>query len=101
MVFHKQKIVEKDHVINLIDRKDENESEKELKERKSASKAVPNRDYADAKNHNKTKRHEHPSDCPCTVKQFFLSRYQRFLCFLRRRRKKFRVLNKRNCRKHH
>ena len=39
---HKQEIIEECHVVYLIDRKDKDESEKELPKCKSASKSVPN-----------------------------------------------------------
>ena len=46
----KQKVVDESHVANLIDRKDQHESQKELPECKAASESVPDSDHSCTEN---------------------------------------------------
>jgi hypothetical protein len=51
MEFTKQKVIKKDHVVDLIYSKNHDKSQKELPECKVTSKSVPDGDYTDTRDH--------------------------------------------------
>ncbi|MCR4585504.1 MAG: hypothetical protein K5686_07225, partial [Lachnospiraceae bacterium] len=69
---HKQKVIETDHVINLIDRKYHNKPCKELPKGILTSKSVPNGDYSHTKYQQKAEYNECPAYGFCSVKQFLI-----------------------------
>ena len=92
--FQKQKVVDESHVADLIDRKDQHESQIELPKRKAASDAVPDGDHAQAEDHQNADDEKRPSDGPGPVEEFFLSLHQNLSCFLRGRAEELIILNK-------
>ena len=94
-------IVKADHVVNFVDREDQDKPQEKLQERKTTAKAVPDGDHADTDDHQKAEHHEGPADDSCSVKQFLISGKQSFLRLLRCRRKELLVLDKCNRSKHH
>jgi hypothetical protein len=94
--FQKQKVVNKSHVANLINRKDQHKSQKELPKRESASEAIPDCDHTYTDNHQETDDKKCPSDRSGSVEELFISLYQHFSRFLGSRGEKFIILNKRH-----
>ena len=70
MEFQKQKVVDEDHVANLINGEDQHEPQEELPECKAASESVPDGDHTHPEDHQNADDKQCPSDCPGTVEEF-------------------------------
>ena len=99
--FQKQKIVNEDHVAELVDRKDHHKPQEELPEGESAPDAVPYRDRAHAEDHQNAEDKKSPPDFPRPVEKLLVLLYDYFSGLLRSRREKSVVLNKRHSRQQH
>ncbi len=88
------KPVEKDHVVELIDRKDQNKPHEKLPERISVPEAIPYGDCTHAKDDKHAHRNQHPAHSSRAVKQFLIPGFDGSLYLLGRGRKEFFSLNK-------